>query len=184
MELVLGDVIERRKLVYGRVVRQHVYPAEGSRRFCKDTLHVGWFADVALNRERLATGPPISSITRSPSLFAGGLIDHDAASSAARPFAIPAPIPLDAPVATATLLLSLLIVPLPSSFGMLQTSPVRFLPGDPGRPSKRHVVTSGGRICPPERSESVQRSPTLSGDEKVWLRLRIGTRAHPSRPRR
>ena len=76
MEFVFRDSLQRLERVDACVVHEHVGRTEGLLRFRKETLHVGRFRDVALDRDRLAA---LASDLRDHAvraLFAGGIVHH------------------------------------------------------------------------------------------------------------
>ena len=76
-------------------------------------LRVGGLGDVAVHGDGLAAGRRDGGDDRVRAGLAGGVVDDDRRPSAASALAMAAPMPLDAPVTTATLPVSLLIVFIP-----------------------------------------------------------------------
>ena len=72
-------------------------------------LYIFCLSHITVDRDRLAALAGDLRDNALSSLLAGGVFTTTAAPAAAKPFAIPAPIPFDAPVTTATLPVSSLI---------------------------------------------------------------------------
>ena len=103
MELLVGRLLERGEREHARIVDEDVERPERRDCFGKQPLDLGANGDIRLNRERLAACGLISATTRSAPGRSLAKFTTTEAPAAAIAFAMPAPMPLAAPVTSATL---------------------------------------------------------------------------------
>ena len=77
VEMLLGDLFERREFIDARVVHEHVQLAEGFLGFGEQTFDVRLFGDVALHGDRLAARAGDFGDDLVRARFAGSVIDDD-----------------------------------------------------------------------------------------------------------
>jgi hypothetical protein len=109
VKVFLGDRFDGSEFVDAGVVDEDIEAPVVLDGGVDDALGVGGLGDIALDGDGFATGFVNGGDDGFRAFLAGGVVDDDG-PSAARALAMPAPMPLDAPVTTATLPVSLLII--------------------------------------------------------------------------
>ena len=77
LEVLFGDLLDRRELINGGVVDENVEVAEGLFGFGEDVFHVLDFADIAVDGDGLAAGLHDLGDDAIRALLVGGVIDDD-----------------------------------------------------------------------------------------------------------
>src|SRR5258708_9142554 len=75
VKLLLGNLLEGGKLIYARIVHQHIQTSKGFLGLGKDALHVFGFCYISLHRDGLATLGFNFRDNPLRAFFAGGVID-------------------------------------------------------------------------------------------------------------
>jgi hypothetical protein len=103
VELVVGRLLEQGEREHARIVDDDVERPERCDCFGTQMLHLGDIGDIRLNRARVAACGPDTGDDRSAPGRSVAKFTTTEAPAAAIAFAMPAPMPLAAPVTSATL---------------------------------------------------------------------------------